>query len=101
MLARILSAAVVGIEARLVEVQVDASGGLPATRTLGLPDTTIRESAERARTAIHNSGFLMPPRRITINLAPADLPKAGSGFDLPIALGMLAAATETPCAAGP
>src|SRR2546426_8484040 len=80
MLAKVLSAAVVGIEARLVEVQVDAAAGLPQTRTLGLPDNAIRESAERVRTAILNSGFEFPPRRITVNLAPAYLPKAGSGF---------------------
>ena len=97
MLARILSAAVVGIEARLVEVQVDAAPGLPVTRTLGLPDKSIRESADRVFTAIHNCGFLFPSKRITINLAPADLPKAGSGFDLPVALGMLAAVLEEPC----
>ena len=100
MLAKVLSAAVVGIEARLVEVQVDAAAGLPQTRTLGLPDNAIRESAERVRTAILNSGFEFPPRRITVNLAPAYLPKAGSGFDLPVALGILAALCPSPSVQG-
>ena len=96
MLSKVLSATVIGIDARIVEVQVDASTGLPGTRTLGLPDSAVRESADRVRAAILNSGFEFPPRRITVNMAPADLPKAGSGFDLPAALGVLAATAEKP-----
>ena len=100
MLARILSAAVVGIEARVVEVQVDASAGLPTMKTLGLPDKTIRDGVERVTTAIANCGFVVLSKRVTINLAPADLPKAGAAFDLPIALGMLSAGLDEPVSEG-
>jgi magnesium chelatase family protein len=90
-LARILSAALVGVEALLVRVEVDVATGLPAFTTVGLPDSAVRESRERVRTAIRNSAFLFPNDRITVNLAPADLRKEGASFDLPIALGILAA----------
>ena len=91
MLARILSAALVGVEAALVRVEVDVTEGLPAFTTVGLPDSAVRESRERVRSAIRNAGFKFPNDRITVNLAPADLRKEGASFDLPIALGILAA----------
>ena len=91
MLARVLSAALVGVEAALVRVEVDVAPGLPAFTTVGLPDSAVRESRERVRTAIRNAGFPFPSDRITVNLAPADLRKEGASFDLPIALGILAA----------
>jgi magnesium chelatase family protein len=90
-LARVLSAALRGVEAALVRVEVDVTEGLPAFTTVGLPDSAVRESRERVRTAIRNAGFKFPSDRITVNLAPADLRKEGAAFDLPIALGILAA----------
>jgi magnesium chelatase family protein len=90
-LARVMSAALVGVEAALVRVEVDVAPGLPAFTTVGLPDSAVRESRERVRTAIRNAGFPFPSDRITVNLAPADLRKEGASFDLPIALGILAA----------
>ena len=92
MLASVRTAAVFGIEACLVQVEVDVSFGLPAFQMVGLPDASVRESRDRVRSAIRNSGFEFPPHRVTVNLAPADIRKAGSSFDLPIALGVLAAA---------
>jgi magnesium chelatase family protein len=91
MLASLRTAAVYGVEACPVHVEVDVSFGLPAFTMVGLPDTSVRESRERVRLAIRNSGFEYPPHRITVNLSPADLRKAGTSFDLPIALGILAA----------
>jgi magnesium chelatase family protein len=91
MLARLESAAVLGIDAHPVHVEVDVGLGLPFFRMVGLPDASVRESRDRVRAAIRNSGFEFPSHRITINLAPADVRKAGSSFDLPIALGILAA----------
>jgi magnesium chelatase family protein len=91
MLARVWSACVTGIEAALVSVEVDVTSGLPAFTTVGLPDTAVRESRDRVRSAIKNTGFVFPMERITVNLAPADLKKEGASFDLPIALGILAA----------
>jgi magnesium chelatase family protein len=91
MLACLRSAALVGIDAVPVHVEVDVSFGLPSFTMVGLPDASIRESRDRVRSAIRNSGFEFPPHRITINLAPADIRKAGASFDLPIALGVLAA----------
>ncbi len=92
MLARLFSACLTGIEAALVRVEVDVSHGLPNFATVGLPDPAIRESRDRIRAALRNSGFEFPQVRITVNLAPADLRKEGVSFDLPIALGLLAAA---------
>lgn len=90
MLAKIFSGATVGLEPTLVEVEVDvASQGLPALNIVGLPDKAVEESKERVRSAIKNSGADFPMRRITVNLAPADLPKVGPSYDLPIALGIL------------
>jgi magnesium chelatase family protein len=90
-IARVLSAALVGVEAALVRVEVDVAPGLPVFTTVGLPDSAVRESRERVRTAIRNAGFAFPSDRITVNLAPADVRKEGTSFDLPIALGILAA----------
>jgi magnesium chelatase family protein len=91
MLANVESATVIGIEACRVHVEVDVSFGLPHFQLVGLPDASVRESRDRVRAAIRNSGFEFPAHRITINLAPGDVRKAGPAFDLPMALGMLAA----------
>jgi len=91
MLATVLSCALVGIEAHPVQVEVDLTTGIPHTQTVGLPDHAVRESKERVRAALRNSGFDIPPRRITVNLAPAHLRKEGAAYDLPIALATLAA----------
>ena len=85
-----------GVEAPLIRVEVHLSGGLPSMHLVGLPETAVRESKDRVRAAIINSGFKWPQSRITISLAPADLPKEGGGFDLPIALGILAASQQIP-----
>ena len=89
MLAKSKTCAVVGLDGYIVEVEVDISPGLPAFTIVGLPDTAVQESRERVRSAIRNSGFEFPMRRITVNLAPADLRKAGPAYDLPIAVGIL------------
>jgi magnesium chelatase family protein len=91
LLARVFSCTTVGMEPYLIEVEVDVSGGLPEFTIVGLPDTTVKESKERVRTAIKNAGFDFPPRKIIVNLAPADIKKEGPGFDLAIAIGILAA----------
>ena len=85
-----------GVDAPLITVEVHLSGGLPSMHLVGLPETAVRESKERVRAALINSGFKWPQSRITISLAPADLPKEGGGFDLPIALGILAASKQIP-----
>jgi len=90
-LSRVLSGAVLGIDAYVVEVEVDIAQGLPAFATVGLPETAVKESKDRVKSAIHNSGYHFPDDRITVNLAPADIKKEGTGFDLPIAAGILAA----------
>ncbi len=92
MLAKILSSAVVGVDGLPVEVEVDISYGLPSFSTVGLPEGAVRESRERVKAAIKNSGYEFPNRRITVNLAPADVKKEGTGYDLPMALGILVAA---------
>mgnify|MGYP001025375354 FL=1 len=89
MLATVKTAAVVGLEGRLVDVEVDISSGLPAMTIVGLPDTAVQEARERVRAAIRNSGCNFPMKRIVVNLAPADLKKAGPAYDLPIAVGIL------------
>ncbi len=99
MLACVRTAAVFGIEAVAVSVEVDVSFGLPMFTMVGLPDTSVRESRDRVRAAIRNCGFEFPPERVTVNLAPADVRKAGATFDLPIALGVLAAAGVVECRA--
>src|SRR5436190_9611149 len=91
MLASLRTAAIFGVDACPVQVEVDVSFGMPLFTMVGLPDTSVRESRDRVKSAIRNSGFDFPPHRITVNLAPADVRKAGAAFDLPIALGILAA----------
>lgn len=90
MLFKIASASLIGIEAYVVDVEVDISSGLPAFVTVGLPDASVRESKERVRAALKNCGYDFPSRKVTINLAPADRRKEGPSFDLPISLGFLA-----------
>ena len=89
MLAKVLSCAVVGLEGAIVEVEVDIAAGLPAFNIVGLPDTAVQEARERVRAAVRNSGLTFPQKRITVNLAPADLRKEGPTYDLPIAVGIL------------
>src|SRR6266481_9805734 len=89
MLAKVQICAVIGLEGALIEVEVDLSNGLAAFNVVGLPDAAINESRERVRSAIKNSGCLFPYKRITVNLAPADLRKEGPSYDLPIAIGIL------------
>ncbi|MGB0865995.1 MAG: YifB family Mg chelatase-like AAA ATPase [Granulosicoccaceae bacterium] len=95
-IAKVRARALSGVSATLVEVEVDISGGLPACHIVGLPETAVKESRDRVRSAIINAGFDFPQRRITINLAPADLPKDGGRFDLPIAIGILLASEQLP-----
>ena len=99
MFVRVASAAVIGIEAAPIDVEVDVGVGLPCCNIVGLPDAGIREGRLRIRGALDNSGFKLPPRRTTVNLAPADLRKDGAAFDVPIAVGMLAAAGAVDAAA--
>src|SRR5712664_1068225 len=94
MLARVRSAAVLGIDAYLVEVETDIASGLPTFVTVGLPQGAVREGRDRVYSALANTGFTFPLKRITVNLAPADIRKEGSAFDLPIALGILAATEQ-------
>lgn len=94
MLAKVTSCAVVGLEGFIVQVEVDISPGLPNFFIVGLPDTAVQEARERVRSAIRNSGFSFPMKRITVNLAPADLKKEGPAYDLPIAVGILLATEQ-------
>ncbi|HMU74962.1 MAG TPA: YifB family Mg chelatase-like AAA ATPase, partial [Elusimicrobiota bacterium] len=96
MLAKVSSAAVTGIDGFIVQVEVDLSPGLPVFSTVGLPDAAVRESKDRVVAAVRNSGFDFPVRRVTVNLSPADVKKEGTAFDLPIALGVLAAEERFP-----
>jgi magnesium chelatase family protein len=91
MVATVATCAYLGLEARAVEVQVQLSTNVPAFIVVGLPDKAVAESRERVRAALSAIGLALPPKRITVNLSPADLPKEGSHFDLPIALALLAA----------
>ncbi|MCG3730734.1 ATP-binding protein [Vibrio cincinnatiensis] len=95
-LAIIHSRASIGVQAPVVTVEVHISNGMPGFNLVGLPETTVKESRDRVRSAIINSRFEFPAKRITVNLAPADLPKEGGRFDLPIALGILAASEQLP-----
>src|SRR5213078_1156242 len=88
MLAKIYSAAVYGVDAYEVEIEVNAAGGSPVIVVVGLPDAAVKESKDRVTNAVSNSGYFWPRGRTTINLAPADVKKEGPSFDLPIALGM-------------
>ncbi|HEX6747741.1 MAG TPA: YifB family Mg chelatase-like AAA ATPase [Longimicrobium sp.] len=94
MLATVTAAAVLGIDAFLVTIEADVSSGLPAFFMVGLPQGAVKEARDRIQAALANSGFYIPPRRITLNLAPADVPKQGSAFDLPLAVGMLAGSAQ-------
>jgi len=94
MFAKIYSAAVFGVDAYEVEIEVNGGGGDPSIVIVGLPDTAVKESRDRVTTAINNSGYYWPHGRTTINLAPADIKKEGPSFDLPIALGMIAVSEE-------
>src|SRR5690606_33613565 len=96
MLAAISSAAVVGIEAVSVTVEVDAARGLPNWTIVGLAAGAVKESRDRVCAALVNSGFVLPPRRVTVGLAPGDLPKSGTAYDLPVALAYLAATDQLP-----
>ncbi|MBW2489799.1 MAG: YifB family Mg chelatase-like AAA ATPase [Deltaproteobacteria bacterium] len=96
MLAKVLSSAVMGIDAFLVEVEVDITSGLPTFTTVGLLEASVKESKEPVKSAINNSGYTFPDDRITVNLAPAHIKKEGTGFDLPIALGILTATRIIP-----
>lgn len=94
MLAKTLSAGLTGIEAYPVEIEADVANGLPAVHITGMADTAVKESRERVKTAVKNSGFVWPAERVTINLAPCSVKKEGGGFDLAIALGVLAASQQ-------
>jgi magnesium chelatase family protein len=87
---KVTSGAVIGIDGYMVDVEVDLANGLPAFDIVGLPDSAVKESRDRVRTAIRNAGYTFPVKRITVNLAPADIRKSGPAFDLPIAVGILA-----------
>jgi magnesium chelatase family protein len=97
MLAQTLSGAVIGVDGLIVRVEVDLALGLPGFSTVGLAEGAVRESKDRVRAAIKNSGYEFPPRKITVNLAPASVKKEGAGYDLPIALGILAAGETLHC----
>ena len=94
MLARVWSAAIIGVNALKVGVEVDVAGGLPKTVVVGLPDVAVQESKERVKAAIKNAGYNFPPRKIVVNLTPADIRKEGPSFDLAIAVGILAASQQ-------
>src|ERR1700704_6444242 len=96
MVQRVATVAFEGIEARSVTVQVQVAPGLPAFNVVGLPDKAVSEARERVRAALTASGLALPARRITVNLAPADVPKEGSHYDLPIALGLMGAIGAVP-----
>jgi len=96
MLAKVLSCAVVGLDGELVDVEVDRGRGLPSFVLVGLPDAAVKESGQRVEAAVKNSGLQWPQARITVNLAPANLRKEGAAYDLPIALGVLAASEQVP-----
>jgi len=98
-LAQTLSASIVGVDGLPVRVEVDVAFGLPALTIVGLAGSQVQEARERVRSALRNSGFELPARRITINLSPADLPKDGTGYDLAIAVGILAASGQLPATA--
>lgn len=97
MFSKIFSTAVEGLNAYLVEVETDISPQLPSFTTVGLPETAVRESKDRVKAAIRNSGFHFPAKKVTVNLAPADVKKAGTAFDLPMAVGILAATGQVRC----
>src|SRR5690606_19567955 len=91
---KIRSSAVMGIDAFDIDVEVDVANGLPSFEVVGLPGTSVREARDRVRTAIKNAGFVFPLGRVTVNLAPAHIPKSGTFYDLPIAIGVLMASQQ-------
>lgn len=97
MLSRVYSASIYGLEAYLVEIEVDIASGLPRVNIVGLPDAAVKESKVRVHSAIKNSGYIYPQGKVTVNLAPADIKKEGPCFDLPIALGILASSGQLNC----
>jgi len=101
MLARVATFAIVGLEPRLVWVEVDIRPGLPSFRIVGLAGAAVREARDRVHAAVLNAGFEFPSRRITANLAPANLPKAGPGFDAALAVGLLVASGQCQADAWP
>jgi len=96
MFSRVSTCGLTGLDGHLIEVETDISNGIPAFDIVGLAETSVKEARERVRAAIKNSGFKFPDQRITINLAPADIRKDGTDFDLPIAIGILVAAKIIP-----
>ena len=96
MLATVYSCSVAGIDGLIVAVEVDIAYGLPVFNIVGLPEVSVKESKDRVKTAIKNSGYTFPMERIVVNLAPADVKKEGTGFDLPVALGILVASQVIP-----
>ena len=92
MFASVLSAAIFGMEVREIQVEADVSDGLPSFTMVGFPSAQVREAQERVRTAFKNNRLSLPPKRVTVNFAPADMKKEGAGFDLPVAAAVLAAA---------
>ena len=100
MLASLLSAVLVGLAGRVIRVEVDVAAGLPGTTIVGLADAALLEARERVRGAIRNSGLVYPPRRITVNLAPADLRKGGASLDLAIAVGIVVGSEQLRATAG-
>src|SRR4051812_12128435 len=94
MLSTAFAPAIIGIDCHLVSIECDTTNGLPGLVVVGLGDKAVDESRERVRSAIKNSGLMLPPKRITLNLAPADLPKDGSGYDLGMAVAVLAASGQ-------
>ena len=90
MIVKVTSSTLIGVDSYPVEVEIDVSSGLPQFSTVGLPDAVVRESKDRIKAAVKNSGYRFPPTHVTVNLAPADIKKEGAGFDLPIAVGILA-----------
>src|SRR6185295_8049451 len=100
MLAVVPAATLQGLQGRTIRVEVDVAGGLPGFTIVGLADTALQEARERVRGAIRNAGFVFPPRRITVNLAPAEQRKAGASLDLAIALGILLGSEQVPAGPG-
>ena len=96
-LSTITSYCILGVKAQPITIEVHISNGLPGLSVVGLPEAAVRESKDRVRSAILNSHFEFPAKRITVNLAPADIPKNGAGFDLPIAIGILNASDQLDC----
>ena len=96
MLARVFACEVVGLEGVIVEVEVDTAPGLPTMVIVGLPDAAVQESRERVQSAVKNAGLEYPRKRVTVNLAPASVRKEGPSYDLPIAVGVLAATNQIP-----